>query len=335
LDHKDNDFSSGGVLVLPQLLDQQTHPHFLATAAGKDGKLHLFDRANPNPSNTPNWNSLNLLQLIPRTSLGGCWCGPSYFKDGSDGLGRVVTSQSFVVKTWVFKSPPILAPEGRYPISSGQDPGFFTTVSCNTGTPYGSCAKGSAIIWAVSRPHPTTTNNESTAVNLYAFSPLPNPNGNLTLLFGPVSGSTIAQAGVWPTTSGDANIVPTVSNGKVYVASNKQLSIFGICPTTGCISAPVATPIASLTSTFVISGTLQDVKGSALTLKNRKGKSRKIDISQALNNQQVAAALTKGDSFTAVGSSFTPAGSLLAVAIHRAKGTTGDEWPPDKDPHQQ
>src|SRR5262249_54411864 len=149
---------------------------------------------------------------------------------------------------------------GKYPITTGQDSGFFTTVSCNTSTPYGSCAKGSAIIWAVSRPKPMPANNESTAVNLYAFSSLPGATpGVLKLLFGPV------PAGSWPTLSANANIVPTVSNGKVYVASAfqdptgvlcpvvngvpntcGQLNIFGICPPTGCISAPVATsPIAS------------------------------------------------------------------------------------------
>src|SRR5262249_29423543 len=161
LDHNDGDFGAGGVLVLPQRLDQQTRPHFLATAAGKDGKLFLFDRANPNPSNAPNGNSLNLLQLISKPNLGGGWCGPSYFIDGSDGLGRVVTSQSIYVKTWRVNlpsppsSPSLVQPwEGRYPITTGQDSGFFTTVSCNTSTPYGSCAKGSAIIWAVSRPKP-------------------------------------------------------------------------------------------------------------------------------------------------------------------------------------
>jgi hypothetical protein len=35
-------------------------------------------------------------------------------------------------------------------------------------------------------------------------------------------------AGTWPNTGGNANIVPVVVNGKVYVASNKQLNIFGL-----------------------------------------------------------------------------------------------------------
>ena len=36
------------------------------------------------------------------------------------------------------------------------------------------------------------------------------------------------EAGLWPNQGGDSNQVPTVANGKVYVASNKQLRIFGL-----------------------------------------------------------------------------------------------------------
>jgi hypothetical protein len=32
----------------------------------------------------------------------------------------------------------------------------------------------------------------------------------------------------WPNTGGNSNLVPVVANGQVYVASNKQLQIFGL-----------------------------------------------------------------------------------------------------------
>jgi hypothetical protein len=36
-----------------------------------------------------------------------------------------------------------------------------------------------------------------------------------------------AKAGAWPNLGGNANLVPVVANGQVFVASNKQLQIFG------------------------------------------------------------------------------------------------------------
>ena len=36
------------------------------------------------------------------------------------------------------------------------------------------------------------------------------------------------QAGTWPNTGGNSNLVPVVANGEVFVASHAQLKIFGI-----------------------------------------------------------------------------------------------------------
>ena len=55
----------------------------------------------------------------------------SYFT-GPDGVGRIVASQGREFQT--FKVPETsLTPEGNTDsiINTGQDPGFFTTVSCN------------------------------------------------------------------------------------------------------------------------------------------------------------------------------------------------------------
>jgi hypothetical protein len=35
-------------------------------------------------------------------------------------------------------------------------------------------------------------------------------------------------AGAWPNLGGDANLVPVVANGLVFVASNQQLQVFGL-----------------------------------------------------------------------------------------------------------
>jgi hypothetical protein len=329
LDQKDEDLGSGGVLLVPQ-----RGIAFLAAIAGKDGRLFLLDRRAA--------SGLKLLQLR-QTGL-GCWCAPSYFT-GTDGVGRIVASQGKVVQT--FKVPVAsLSPEGTSTsLSTGQDPGFFTTVSCNGSGAFGNCTN-TPIIWAVSRPLSST----STGVNLYAFSGLA-VTGSYPLLFGPV------KVGTWPNVGGNANIVPTVSNGRVYVAAGRFLAILSLkeaaAPAPSLSETEAAAPpeaAASPTSGFAISGTLHGVNGSVLTLTNRDGKDRLIDASEARANGLIAPALTPGEAYTAVGSSFTSAGILRADVIYRAKCRqhdeaaggdltakpvcTGDQWPPDKDPGQ-
>ena len=41
------------------------------------------------------------------------------------------------------------------------------------------------------------------------------------------------RAGTWPNVGGNANLVPVVANGEVFVGSNKQLHIFGLNKTPG------------------------------------------------------------------------------------------------------
>ena len=201
LDFVDGDFGSGGVLLLP---DQPGSVPHLAVAAGKAGTMFLM-----NADDLGGYSSKknNVLGSYP---IGPCWCGPSYFVDPSDGLARIVSSGGHRVKVWKLQTSPrpALTLVSSSPLVSGQDPGFFTTISSNgTATP---------IIWALSRP----ISPIKTAVHLYAFNP-------------EVGGSTMKRifkgsAGRWPSFFGDANLVPVVANGKVFVASNMRLQIFGL-----------------------------------------------------------------------------------------------------------
>lgn len=204
LDLNDNDFGAGGVMLLP---DQPgTHPR-LAVAAGKVGQMYLLDR-----DNLGGYNASGTNNVLGAWNVGACWCGPSYFT-GSDGAGRVVYSGGTQVTTWALQTgaTTTLTQEGiSDPISTGQDEGFFTSVSSNGTT------AGSSIIWAVSRP----VDASPAQVLLYAFGTTP-VSGKLPLLYSGV-------AGTWGNVSENSNIVPVVANGYVYVASNKQLAIFGL-----------------------------------------------------------------------------------------------------------
>jgi hypothetical protein len=302
LDKVDHDLGSGGVLLLPE---QSGKFPFLAVTGGKDGRLFLLDRKNLGGFTLSGPDNVLDTQQLP-----ACFCGPSFFT-GSANIGRVVTSHGFSLSTWqVQLSPsPHLVPEGTVNLASGQENGFLTVVSS-----HGTRADDTGIIWAVGRPIKTTL------VTLFAFAATAS-GGTLNLLFS-------SPAGSWAHTGGNANIVPVVANGKVYVATDKQLAIFGLGGTSASQTAVQPSPVGSLASPHEITGTLLALSGSTLTLQTRTGKSVKIDASQAVHNEEVAP-LFVGEPFTALGSSLNANGALVATSIVQSKGSSGELWPPD------
>jgi hypothetical protein len=200
LDQLDGDLGAGGVMIVPP----QTGPMpNLLTAGGKDGTMFLlnaqalggFKAGGPNND-------------VTEVSIGPCWCGQSYFSQPSGGV--IVSSGGGSINLWTIQSTSLVNSGVSEQIESGQDPGYLTTVSSNGSGP-------GVIIWTVSRPSAATNG----AIYLYAFSQTINPNGQLTQL-------TRQTAGIWPRLTANANIVPVVANGKVYVASYRFLAIFGV-----------------------------------------------------------------------------------------------------------
>jgi len=198
LDLGDVDFGSGGVLVLP---DQPGSTPHMAVAAGKQGTMFLMNEDHLGGFSLHN----HVLGTYP---VGACWCGESYFVDPKDGAPRVVSSGGKTIKVWKLKTSPspgltLVSSSGQ--IGGGQTAGFFTAVSSNGTT--------NAIIWALSHP-------VMGSIYLYAFNP-------------DLGGTSMRQifrasAGSWPNPPNNSNQVPVVALGKVFVASSKQLQIFGL-----------------------------------------------------------------------------------------------------------
>ncbi len=203
LDEHDTDFGAGGLMILP---DQAGSTPHLAVAAGKNGTMFLMNEDNLGGYSSSGNDVLGSYQV------GACWCGESYYVD-TDGVARVVSSGATKAQVWkLATSPsPSLTLSKQSPIlTTGQNAGFFTSVSSN--------GKSNPIIWALSRPVSKT----SPGMTLYAFNP-DSTGRTMTTLFS-------ATAGTWPNFDGDSNQVPMIANGMVYVASYKQLDIFGLLP---------------------------------------------------------------------------------------------------------
>jgi hypothetical protein len=219
LDQNDTDFGSGGVLVLPDQPGSITH---MAVAAGKDGNMYFMNEDNLGGYSTTANNVLGTY------GVGGCWCGESYFVDPVDGMGRVVASGGGSVGVWkVVTSPTAMltnVTNSSGPGNSVQDPGFFTSISSN-GT-------ANPIIWALSRP---ANNSNGSPISLYAFNP---ESGGSTM-----SQIFKATAGAWPNTTGNANLVPVVANGLVFVASHQQLQIFGLTGEAGATTTALSSSV--------------------------------------------------------------------------------------------
>jgi hypothetical protein len=294
MDQDDADLGAAGVMLLPTQSDGSN----LAAIVSKDGRLFLLDQD-------------NLASALDMQQLGnGCWCGASYYR-GHDGIGRVVTSagtlQTWQVSTapaphWVAESSTSTVP------ASEQDPGFFTVVSSDARRP------GTAIVWAVGRP------TASSGLVLYAFAATP-AGGSLALLYS-------AAAGAWPNLGGNANIVPVVANGRVYVGAYKTLTIFAAGGTPPA-ATPVAVAHAQTAGEARLTGTLLAIEGSELTLLARSGAQVQVDVSGARAAQRTPK-LVIGQAYTVL-SAAGNAPVIRASSVSRAKPGMA-AWPADETP---
>jgi hypothetical protein len=264
LNHNDMDLGSGGVLLLP---DQPGSIPRMAVAAGKDGRMFLLNR------NDMGGFSLTNDHVLGMYPIGTCFCGQSYY------LNNIVTSGGTKIGVWrinISPSPGLTQIHSSDDLGHWRDDaGFFTAVSSN--------GNANVIIWAVSRHFSLDAGTQ--APTLFAFQPIPG-NPQLKQLFK-------AAAGNWdvPHTAGDganSNIVPVVANGHVYVASYKELDIFGfgrpiiIHPAAPAVIPPLEPQAAGgLTSTF---GIITKVEGLRFTMKTEAGTEVQVDAEKALKD---------------------------------------------------
>lgn len=318
LDQGDVDVGSAGVMALPT--QPGPVPNLLVSNA-KDGSMFLLNRDNMGGFTPTNTGALGGVQSIGA----GCWCGPTYFNDGTPHV--VASGGSFgagfstdSLQLWNLQTSPS---PGLTQVATGampdniQAPGFFTTVSSKLNT--------NGIIWAVSRP---VTGSATPYVWLYAFNATPSGSTLNPLFPGVIAGS-------WPNLGGSANIVPVVANGKVYVASYQELDIFGIRRHHGKKAAErkmAEAPALKMEAPkgpeeHQVFGTLRKIDGQHFTIETREHKMVEVDSSKAHAAYRYAS--VKVGNGVMVAGSYDASGVMQAERVFRAQ-THPATWPADR-----
>ena len=160
---------------------------------------------------------------------------------------------------------------------------------------------------------------------LYAFDPHAAAQGKNDWLFSDV-------AGTWPNLTANANIVPVITHGRVYVASYKELAIFGLAPggagaATAAVLRPGLAPPELPADVHQIFATIKTVAGGNVTVATRTGKLIRVDAAIAIKAKESVALLV--DEPVRVLGSYDAAGILRATSIVHAKPSQKG-WPTDR-----
>jgi hypothetical protein len=143
---------------------------------------------------------------LAELGLGGVWSSPAYYQDSS-GNAYVYTTGGPLYAVQIANGTANVVSQTNVGFPSDNGNGSTPTISSNQSQ------AGTAIAWIVQRPQYTS----SQPLVLYAFD----ASKLSTTLFH-------YKLGKWPAGGSNPTLVPTVANGKVYVANGSSLIAFGL-----------------------------------------------------------------------------------------------------------
>jgi outer membrane protein assembly factor BamB len=193
---RDQDFGSGGIVLLPVVQGQTAPP--MATLIGKSALLYLFNQNKLGHEKADDRGALQWLQLGSK----GAWGGPAYYGSPNGGMvyAQIDSSDLFGFNLSTGPKPALTqVAQGTSPAGYG---GSQPIVSSNGSTP------GTGVVWLVRR---------GATLQLEAYDAL----ALGTPLFA-------ANAGTWVNTKGNAFLTPLEANGRVYVPSAGAVTVFGL-----------------------------------------------------------------------------------------------------------
>ena len=203
LDSNDFDVGSGGAIVVDSA---GAHPH-LVIGGDKQGVLYVIDRDNMTGFNS-NGDQIQKVAITagPACIICGLFSTPAFW----EGKLYVVASRDVLKQYTVVNGSLSLLPALQAGDVFGF-PGATPAISSN--------GAANGIVWALDTSNNGTHGSVSGPAILFAYDAT-----NLNKLYSsPTSGAGAAGNAVKFT-------VPTVANGKVYVGTQDELSVFGLLP---------------------------------------------------------------------------------------------------------
>jgi hypothetical protein len=218
----DVDLGSGGAMLLPPLLDANGQPRDLAVGAGKDGHIYVVDRNNLGKYHA---NTNAVYQELPAALSGSVYSSPAWF-NGTLYYGASGDN----LKAFAFSNGAFGMPPSSQSATAFGYPGATPAISANGFT--------NAIVWAAE--------NATTAV-LHAY--------DASNLSKELYNSNQAPGGQDNFGAGNKYIVPTVVDGKVYVATASGVGVFGLRCSYALIPQRVSMPTAGGTAALKLAAT--------------------------------------------------------------------------------
>ena len=283
----DTDLGSGGVLLLP---DQTTGPAHLLVSAGKQGNIYLVNRDSMGGFSS---TTDNVVQEIDG-AIGGLFSNPAYWQGtvyfGSAGKGV----QAFSLSNGLLSSTPTMLTAHSFAW-----PGTTPSISAN--------GSQDGILWTID----TSAYSSSSPGTLYAYDATNLSNE----LYDTQQNS--ARDSLGPPAK---FTVPTIANGKVYVGTQTQLSVYGLLqaasptPTANGGVTPTPTATVSATPTATVSATPTPTATAPATINFSNGFTSSAGLT--LNNGATVSGggllLTDGGNYEARSAFFTTPVNLQA-----------------------
>src|SRR5271165_6459885 len=208
----DTDLASGGALVLPDMTDGNGTIRHLAVGAGKDSNIYLVDRDNMGKFIAGAMSNSNIYQELNNALPGGEWATAAYF-NGSIYYGPVGGAlRRFTITQARLDAAPAATTSTVFAY-----PGVTPSIS--------SSGNAAGIVWA----YENSGNNQAV---LHAYDAT-----NLQELYNSNQNPQRDQFG-----QANKFITPTVCNGKVFVATQNSVAVFGPAPAQGYVNPDYSDP---------------------------------------------------------------------------------------------